>query len=83
MSAKLQTALITRSIRISILKIFMEKEFAQVGQNVRANEVGEITCAKESPCSINMQDVDLWTFLGFTCSNVNGTTNNVFPDPCY
>jgi len=44
---------------------------------------GEFKCAPQKDCVINMDNVDLYSIYGFSCSNVEGTTHQVYPKPCY
>lgn len=39
---------------------------------------------QQTPCNINMQNINIWSAIGFECQFVNGTIGpNVFPTPCY
>jgi len=53
-------------------------------QTTGTGTAGKFNCAASNPCEVNMDNVQInLSVLGFTCSNVKGTTRSVYPKPCY
>jgi len=47
-------------------------------------KAGLFQCIPEQYCAINMQNIDVWSAIGFECQNVKGVIGpNVYPSPCY
>lgn len=69
------------SAPVSILRnIYLEN------LSVYAGRAGELKCAQNSPCNLELSNIDIDSVLGFSdCEYVNGTTHNVYPKlslPC-